>query len=76
MCMYCISVRQTDYKCMNECIVLNNICPSSFPADSFKAVPLLQFFFFFFFFFFFLCVSVVSYVAFVLSLFVPHLSFV
>ena len=39
-----------------------------------KAVFLLHFFFFFFFFFFF-CASVVSYLAFVLSLFVPHISF-
>ena len=41
--------------------------PSSFPADNSKAAHLLQFFF--------LCASVISYVAFVLSLFVPHLSF-
>ena len=38
-----------------------------FPNDRSKAVPLLQFV---------VCVSVVSYVTFVLSLFVPHLSFI
>ena len=40
---------------------------NSFPTGHSKTVPLLQFFF--------VCASVVSYVAFVLSLFVPHLSF-
>ena len=39
----------------------------SFPTDRSKAIPLLQFFF--------VCVSVMLYVAFVVSLFVPHLSF-
>ena len=41
---------------------------SIFSTDCSKAVPLLQFFF--------VCASVVSYVAFVLSLFVSHLSFI
>ena len=40
---------------------------SSFPTDHFKAVLLLQSFI--------VCASVVSYLAFVLSLFIPHLSF-
>ena len=41
--------------------------PSRIPIDRFKAVLLMQFLF--------VCASVVSYVTFVLSLFVPHLSF-
>ena len=41
--------------------------PDSFPTDRSKAVPLLQFVF--------VHASVVSYVAFVLSFFVHHLSF-
>ena len=40
---------------------------NSLSADRSKAILLLQFFF--------VCTSVVLYVAFVLSLFVPHLSF-
>ena len=45
-----------------------SLSPSSFPSDRSKAVPLLQFFF--------ACASVVSFVAFVLPLFVLHLSFI
>ena len=37
---------------------------TSFPTDHSKAVPLLQFFF--------ICAPVISYMMFVLSLFVPH----
>ena len=44
-----------------------NISPSSFPTDRSQVFSLLQFFFH--------CACVVSNVAFVLSLFVPHLSF-
>ena len=40
--------------------------PSRFSTDHSKAVPLLQYFLF--------PASVVSYIAFILSLFVPHLS--
>ena len=43
------------------------MCFSNFTTDRSKAVLLLQFFF--------VCASVVSYVAFVMTLFVPHLSF-
>ena len=45
---------------------LRTHAPSSFPTDRSKAVPLLQFY---------VCVSVISYVVFLVALFVPRLSF-
>ena len=49
------------------CSCKTGLNPSGFPTDRSKVVALLHFYF--------VCASVVSYVTFVLSLFVPRLSF-